>query len=280
MTDSQADSPIDSQLDADPSAAEQSGAAPSAGEISSEVPAGKRGLISRVLPSAISLWLKSQVEHVEDLQIRIEGRDRQILTGHVPGVQLSAHKAIYQGIHVSQIQLAATGIRVNLRQILRGKPLTLLDVIPVRGQLTVTEADLNASLLSPLLKEAVTQFLVDLLQSGHAVDELEDGSGQIELQDLQVLIGEQQLTLGAELLSASGSTTPIAIRTGLLVREGSILQLVQPIWLPHLRAKRGLPLDDLDGYEILLGTDVNLHTLSLASQKLLCQGQINVIPVD
>ena len=110
----------------------------------------KRGLISRVLPSAIALWLKSQVEHVEDLHIRIEGRDRQILTGHVPGVQLSAHKAIYRGIHVSHIQLAATGIRVNLRQILRGKPLTLLDIIPVQGELTVTEADLNASQLSPL----------------------------------------------------------------------------------------------------------------------------------
>lgn len=252
-------------------------------EVSGDLPANgatdaKRGLISRVLPSAIALWLKSQVEHVENLQIRIEGRDRQILTGHVPGVQLSARKAIYQGIHVSHIQLAATGIRVNLRQILRGKPLTLLEVIPVQGELTVTEADLNASLLSPLLKDAVTEFLVGLLQSGHAVEELDDSAEQIELQDLQVMIGDQQLTLGAQLVSASGSTTPIAIRTGLAIREGSILQLIQPIWLPHLRAKRGLPLDDLDGHEIPLGTDVNLHTLSLASQQLLCQGQINVIP--
>lgn len=249
-------------------------------DLPADVADAKRGLISRVLPSAIALWLKSQVEHVEDLHIRIEGRDRQILTGHVPGVQLSARKAVYRGIHVSHIQLAATGIRVNLRQVLRGKPLTLLEVIPVQGQLTVTEADLNASLLSPLLKDTVTEFLVGLLRSGHAVDELKDSSSQIELQNLQVLIGEQQLTLGAELLSASGSTTPIAIRTGLSVRDGSVLQLIEPIWLPHLRAKRGLPLDDLDGHEIPLGTDVNLHTLSLASQQFLCQGQINVIPAE
>jgi hypothetical protein len=244
--------------------------------------ATQRGVISRILPSAIALWLRSQTEHIEALQIDIQGRDRQILTGKISQVSLSAQQAIYQGLHLSQIRLLAQNIRLNLGQVIRGQPLQILDVIPVQGRLSLTEADLNASLQAPLLADAIADFLVNLLQSGHALDDLEADleakpTAKLNLKDPQMQIGHQQLTLSTQLVTASGKT-PVVIRTGLSLANPSTLQLDHPLWLPRPQAKRGFPLDDLDGYQIDLGTDVALQELILEPGQLICQGRINVIP--
>lgn len=245
-----------------------------------EVPPLRKGLISRVLPSAVGLWLRSQVEQIEELEFQIEGGDRQILSGHIPRVRIAAHHAVYQGLHLSEVQLVGEGIRVNLGQVLRGKPLRLLEVVPVRGHLRLSEADLNASLSAPLLAEAITDFLLKLLQSGDAADSfgLDQDMPNLNLQNLQIRIGAQRLILVAQLISLSGTATPLAIRTGLSLENGSMLRLDSPEWLPHANAKRGLPLDDLHGYALDLGTDVNLEGLVLEPGQLVCRGCINVIP--
>ena len=63
----------------------------------------ERGLISRLLPPAIRLWLHSQLDQLEGLGFQLEGKDRQILSGHIPQVRLSAQQAVYRGLHVSQV---------------------------------------------------------------------------------------------------------------------------------------------------------------------------------
>ncbi|NEQ43643.1 MAG: DUF2993 domain-containing protein [Leptolyngbya sp. SIOISBB] len=117
-------------------------------EISSTQPRGSR-IISRVLPPAIRLWLSTQLEYVENLQFQIQGRDREILSGHIPEIYLSAQKAVYQGIHLSQAAATARSIQVNLGQVMRRKPLRLLAPFPISGEVELTEADFNDSLQSP-----------------------------------------------------------------------------------------------------------------------------------
>jgi predicted phage tail protein len=118
-------------------------------------------IISRILSPAVRLWLRSQVEQVEDLQFQIEGGDRQILSGHIPRVAIAARQVVYQGLHLSQMDLAGTGIRINLGQVLKGKPLKLLEIVPVEGEMQLQEADLNASLRAPILSGAVSELLVN-----------------------------------------------------------------------------------------------------------------------
>jgi hypothetical protein len=36
-------------------------------------------IISKVLPTAVRLFLRTQVEQIEDLEIQLQGHDRQIL---------------------------------------------------------------------------------------------------------------------------------------------------------------------------------------------------------
>lgn len=238
-----------------------------------KVKAKQSQIISKVLGSAVRLWLRSQVEFVEDLQLQIEAGDRQILSGKISQVSLAAHKAIYQGLHLSQIQLEARSIGINLSQVLRGQPLRLLEPIPICGQLQLQAADLKASLESPLLVSGLKDLLLQLLSAGGI------SNPEILLKDWQICFSQlaletDRLTLAATLVNANGYVRLITLKTG--------LQLVSPHQLRlsplELHTPPELPIGEIDAFEIDLGSDVMLETLSLTSEALICCGNAQVNP--
>jgi LmeA-like phospholipid-binding len=236
-------------------------------------------IISRVLSPAMRLWLRAQVEQVKELHVHIEGGDRQILSGHIPRVYVSASNVIYQGLHLSQLQLVGTGIRLNLGQVLKGKPLRLLDKIPIQAELMLLEADLNASLQASLLTNAVTELLEKFLRSNCSLSILELDYRAAHLQDVQILITPGCLTLSIPPLSTNRQAGPLIIRTGLNLVSPYKLCLDYPQQLPHLYAEHGVALPNLQGFTIDLGTDVDLWQLTLEDKHIVCSGRINVIPV-
>jgi len=239
-------------------------------------------IISTILTPALRLWLRSQVEQVEDLQVLIEGGDRQLLQGLVPRLTLTARDVVYDGLYLSRVRLVGRGIQVNFRQILRGKPLQLSRTIPVQGEAVLTEADLNDSLQTPLLTTLLSDILVHLLRAGIAPDLVDPNSKKpIVLDNFEARLQEGRITLAAELVAATqGTNFPLALRTGLRVVGDRQLRLDQPEWLPNLRAKRGLALDDLDGYPVDLGTDVQVQDLILEEGRLIFRGRFNVYADD
>jgi hypothetical protein len=236
-------------------------------------PAARRGVISNVLTPALKLWVRSQLDSIQALEIEVQASNGQLLKGQVPQVLVEASQAIYRGIHLTQATLRAEGIRTNLSQVLRGKPLQLLAAFPINGQVRLDAAALNASLASPLLGNAVIQFLLDLLG-----EELRESGETISLHSPQVKLGQDQLTLVAQLQSVSGQSTPVAVRSGLRVVNGSQIQLVKPQWLPHPTARQGLPLSDLDGYTLDLGPQTEIAQLQLTPEGLCCEGKVVVMP--
>ncbi len=234
-----------------------------------------RGLISRLLAPAIELWLKSQVERVEQLQIQVQAGNRQLLSGTIPQLTLLAQNAVYQGLHLSAIDLTGQNIQVNLKQVIQGKPLQLLEPIAVNGTIVLEETDLNTSLAAPLLANAIKLFLLDMLRSNNLEAVTDDGD--LNLQNLQLRLLPDRLTLKADLISQSGKSTEIAIRSGLRLTQPNQLQLHQPQWLPHFNAKRGLPLQELDGYPFDLG-DTELSELTIGADRITCVGQLLVQP--
>ncbi|MBE9101977.1 LmeA family phospholipid-binding protein [Vacuolonema iberomarrocanum] len=237
-------------------------------------------IISTVLSPALRLWLRSQVEAVETLDVLIEGGDRQLLRGIVPRLTLMAQGVIYQGMSVSRLKLVGRGIQVNFRQLLRGKPLKLARVIPVLGETVLTEEDLNVSLQTSLLMPAVNDIFEQLLRVGIAPDIIDPESKKpVILDNFRVRLQGDRLTLGAEIVSATqGKNIPFAIRTGLRVAGNHQLRLTEPEWLPTFGSRRGLPLDDFDGYPLDLGTDLTLQDLTLEDGRLIFRGQFNVYP--
>ncbi len=237
-------------------------------------------IISTVLAPAVRLWVRSQLEHVDDLHLTLEAGDRQLLSGCISRVSVSAQNAVYRGLHLSQVSIVAEQIRTNLAQVLRGKPLRLLEPFPIAGEVLLYETDLNASLQAPLLANGVIEFLLTLLRSDEAGDDLAHQSPQeIRLQNPQVMLGEGQVTLTATLVTTSEQPTTVVIRTGLRLSQGNQLHLDHPQWLPHANARQGLPLRDLDGFAFDLG-DVSLKELNLEPGQIRCCGQIMVIPEE
>jgi hypothetical protein len=234
-------------------------------------------LISKGLSPAVRLWLRSQVESVEELEFEIAGSDRQILAGYIPKVAIAAHKAVYKGLHLSQIDLTGETVRINLGQILKGKPLKLLNVVPIHGSLGWDETDLNASLKSPLLANALAEFFLTWLEESSELlpeDLAQAMKAPLVLQSAQAMIAQNQVALKLDWRSTSSLST--TLRTGLSLGSGSRLKLEQP----HLLAcvAQETSSTQLQDYEVELGSDVELQELRLELGKLWVQGQINILP--
>jgi len=112
-------------------------------------------VVSSVLIPIIKLWLRSQVEHIDTLEIEIAGKSRQILSGDIPKANVIGAGAKYQGLAVTNIDLCAEAIHLNIAQILKGEALRLLDPIRVTMDVELSPEDLQSCLKSPIFLDAI-----------------------------------------------------------------------------------------------------------------------------
>ena len=232
-------------------------------------------LVGKALSRAVKLWLRSQVERVDVLEIKISGNNRSILTGHISQVTVEASSAIYRGLHLTEVDLRASGIDINIGQVLKGKPLKLLKPFPVDCQISLLHSDFNTSLQAPLLSNAIAQFLLPLIQSQSTKKHNLSFPGEIEsLTDLQATPGLDQLTLTAKILSANGELTPFRFQTQLYLAGPQELLFASP----HLELPQQQQHCDLDNMTIHLGTDVCIQQLSITPEQIQIQGEIKVNP--
>jgi hypothetical protein len=233
----------------------------------------KSHIISSVISPAVRLWLRSQVEDVAALQFKIQGGDREILTGYIPSVSIAATRAIYQGLHLTDIELEGTNIRCNLGEVFKGKPLRLLEPIPVSGKLLLLENDLQASLSSPLLSIALSELLDTFLKGGNLLHPPLDFSDQ-QIHWQQIKIDTGHITLSGILTNSTMETTLVTIRAGLLLTTPQEIQL-DPLSIQL--SSNQLPII-LDGFTINLGPEVDIDELILTSGQLTCRGGLMVMP--
>lgn len=255
-------------------------------------------IIGKVLPPAAQLWLRSQIEQVEHLAINLGGSDRQILSGYLPTVNISAQKALYKGIAIKCIDLSATDIRINIGQIVRGKPLRLLKKFPVQGEAEISAADLESSLTSPLLIAGLNDFWRSLIKIPAFAQSVQDVHGQmpvrsdVVMQNPQLRLGEACLVLSFyPAIASKTADQPIILGTGLTVVESHYLQLNSPCWLTSLNdistifdtgaepgSKSRWPIPALEGFRWDLGKETQLERLSVRTDLLCFCGQVVVTP--
>ncbi|WP_333451891.1 DUF2993 domain-containing protein [Microcoleus sp. herbarium5] len=224
-------------------------------------------IASAVLSPAVQLWLRSQVQQVDELKVKIEGSDRQIFSGAIPKVTAAAIGAVYKGLHLTEVAIEGCGIRINLGQALKGQPLRLLESVPVTGVLRLSQADLNASLKAPLLADALSEFLLPMLP-------LTDREQSLKLQNSQIVIETGLLTLSAAILRASGRQIPLLLRTGLRIASGRELMFESP----EIELDGELKSSDLNGFKIDFGPEVEIEELILSPGEIVCRGGIRVLP--
>ncbi|MBD2435202.1 DUF2993 domain-containing protein [Nostoc sp. FACHB-110] len=227
--------------------------------------ANKIRIITNVLTTALKLWLRAQVSHVSQLEVDIKASDRQLLSGRIPWVSISASNTVYQGLHITRIQLVAENIQVNIGAVLKGQPLRLLAPVPVVGELLIDQKDLNSSLSSELLSTALNEVLVKL------VPEHRLKSKPIAWQ--KIILENHRIILGA-IVARSSENTPLEISLGLNLLSNHELRLSQIQVLEN-----DSPLVETnDLYDIDLGSDVDMQELAVIPEQLICRGKINVNP--
>ncbi|MFN6515393.1 MAG: DUF2993 domain-containing protein [Nostoc sp. CreGUA01] len=222
-------------------------------------------IITQVLTTALKLWLRSQVSQISELEVEIKASDRQILSGRIPSVSIFASHAVYQGLLITKIQLIAENIQINIGSILKGQPLRLLQTVPVVGDLTIDEKDLNASLSSGLLSTALSDLLVKVLPT-HSPKTQPINWQEIILENNQIIL------LGSRVTNSQTTLLKISLDFNLL--NGRELQLTNI----QIKDDQTDLLQDNHDYNFDLGSDVDIQELTLIPGKLVCRGRINVKP--
>ncbi len=225
----------------------------------------KTRIITQVLTTALKLWLRAQVSQISELEVEMKASDRQIISGRIPSVSIFATHAVYQGLLITQIKLTAENIRINIGSVLKGKPLRLLETVPVVGDLIIDEKDLNASLSSDLLSTALSDLLVKVLPTHYPKPQPINWQ-EIILDNNQIILRGMRVT--------NSETSPLEICLSLQLLSGHELQLADI----KIKPDQGNILEDNHKYNLDLGSDVDIQELTLIPGKLVCRGRIKVNP--
>lgn len=226
-------------------------------------------MINQVLSQAVKFFLRTQTTRVEDLEVKITGTNRQILTGHIPEIFLASSRAVYQGLHLREIKVEGTNISFNLADVLKKKPFKLLTPVPVNVNLLLEETDLQASLPSPLLASGLTDFLSSLLTA-----QGQENLAGSKISWSSIYIVKQQLRLEGNLTDSRGKIIQLEITASLTLANNHTLALF-PL---AIKTTPELLLEQHHQLEIDLGQSVAIAQLALESGKLLCSGKITVLP--
>ncbi|MDJ0632113.1 MAG: DUF2993 domain-containing protein [Xenococcaceae cyanobacterium MO_188.B29] len=231
-------------------------------------------MISKILSKAVKLWLGTQVETAEDLELEIASDNNQILKGYVPYVYLASNYAVYQGLHLHQVQLKGSNIRINLSQVIKGKPLKLLEPVAIKGNLTIKEENLKASLSSPLLLSGLTDLLCQILIV-NGIDDPRQKLSYYSLHWQKISLKEEKIIIAGTIQdNHSQQINQIKIYTGLTLANSHTLEFF-PLRIEGLSALFTFKVDCL---LIDLGTEVVIEQLNLESGIIVFVGGLKVMP--
>lgn len=226
-------------------------------------------MISKLLSTAVQLYLRSQVRRVENLQVKIVGKNKQIFQGYIPQVFLSCAHAIYQGLHLSQVELDGSDIAFNLPEVVKRKPLRLLEPVLVQIQLKLDAVDLQASLDSPLLQSGLDDLWQKILfaQTNTVFSQLD----RLTVNWNQIAIANEQLHIFGTHQGVFGETKELCLSTriGLASDRTLCLYSLKIIGV-------SLTEEFEQQLEIDLGTDVAIEQLVIQSEQIICSGKIKI----
>ena len=223
-------------------------------------------MITKLLSTAVKLYLRSQVSRVEGLQVKIGGKNRQILKGYIPNVFLSCQRGIYQGLHLREIVVSGKDIAINLPEVLKKKPLRLLEPIVIEVALSLLGEDLEASIDSALLQSGLTD-LWQIIVNAREVKDLDEELKDLTIDWDSIAIAENQL-----IISGSYQNNSFKLSTGISAIDPHTLCLFPLTIIEQSQTIEKL----LAKLSIDLGNDVNIEELTIEGDRIFCSGKITV----
>lgn len=240
-------------------------------------PSRKLRVVTSLLQRAATLFVRSQLTAVQTLEVDLGGGDRQLLAGSIPRITLAAQGAVYQGLHLSNIQVEGQDIQINLGQVLRGKSLQLMHELQLKAALALNETDLNASFDSPLFDDLLCRLFQAIASYLDVPSSLETLSRH-DIQSVEASLFEDGLRLRLLFANPDLEGHCLTARARLVSKNPRILTF------RDVRIEFGLEVESptseatIPYVPLPLGSDVEIHDLKLTEGALHCQGTIRVRP--
>lgn len=221
--------------------------------------------IGKLFQSAVKTFIRSQIEHCSELKVSISGNNYDLFQGRVRSLKISAKGAVYKGIYLTDVQVAASDIKLKPRA-----SRILQEPSNVRASIRVGEEDLSSSLASPLLCRALRKILSERF---HITSNAPDMN--LSFQDGAVQLQKTSLLKNVRFACASINDTNEDQKTALRLRvedDGKSLSI----------SCTNTGIAGIDEHTIVrkfsLGPDVCIQKLEVQPSQILIDGHFLVRP--
>lgn len=238
---------------------------------SSFAPSAQAQWVAPLITPLLKTWVMRQVSQAENLDIKLQGTDQELLGGLIPQVDISADNVIYQGIQARSVSLVGRSVQLDLSQAFRGGGVTLKS--PVRADLVIkmAEPDLNRYLTSSQFQKQFANLRLPMpgLSGSASTVPLTINQPQISL------LEQGRIQLAAALKPDQGASLPVQITTGLDLLNGNTLKLNNP----ELKSNgQLLPTELFQNLKIDLGPDTLVKSLDIRKGLMQMNGIFTIRP--
>lgn len=239
--------------------------------LSSLAPSAKAQWVGPLLTPLLKTWIMQQVTRADNLDIKLQGTDQELLGGLIPQINISADNVVYQGIQARSVNLVGRSVQLDLAQALKGGGVKLKSPVHADLAITMAEPDLNRYLTSPQFQKQFANLRFPMPGFAGSASSLPLSLNQPQLTFLDQ--GRVQVT--AALKPEQGPSLPVQITTGLDLLNNNTLQLNNP----ELKSSgQVLPNELLQNLKIDLGQDTQIKSLDIRKGLMQLSGIFTIRP--
>ncbi len=232
-------------------------------------------LLSGLISPLLQVWVRSQVQQVDDLRVVVNGPDAELSNGRIQSIDISGRNLVYSGIPARSLSLRGSDIRLDTRRALQGGGLRLEQPVRADIALSLSEQDINTYLASPTFQEQVKDLKVKLPTQFGGDQQTEV---KLELLNPSARLLRDRLEIAATVRLQGGEPAPLRLSTGIAV-NGRQLRLVDPQLVDE--KGQGVAIESLAGLQISIGRELELRRVAISPGLLVLEGtyQVQATPV-
>jgi hypothetical protein len=183
------------------------------------------GPVLQLLSRGLQLWLRSQCEAIDHLELELLGSARELLRGRLAGVRVRATGVTYRQLTMASVELTSTPLELQLGPLWRGRTPALQQPFRINGTARFDGDGLTRSLAGEPWRQLGDQLIRQLVERGSTDAEAgtpADGAAAATSTSLQAvqLEGETLTLLAVHGPGAMDGTLAVAVELEL---EGSSL---------------------------------------------------------
>ncbi len=238
---------------------------------SSLAPSAKAQWLGPLLTPLLKTWVMQQVTKADNLDIKLQATDQELLGGLIPQINVTADNVVYQGIQAHSVNLVGRMVQLDLSQALRGGGVKLKSPVQADLAITMTESDLNYYLTSPQFQKQLANLRLSVPSFAGPASSIPLALNQPQLSFLE----QGRVQVAATLMPEQGPALPVQITTGLDLLNSNTLKLNNP----ELKSSgQLLPTELLQNLKINLGQDTQVKSLDIRKGLMQLSGIFTIRP--